>query len=201
MVRKWILFLGLLSASPVWAAGETPSEGRAGEIVLAKPYPLDRYQALMDTNPFTLIKPETEEVKGFAKNLSVTSVMRTNGKIYASLFDSETKERFRVSEEVDEKSQMAIVSAVLGGKPKDVSLQIKKGEETATVTFNMEALELARAPVAPVAGGPPGRPPAGRADRGGGPPGASPAGDPNQPRPRVIRRVFRRTDPVPGQNP
>ncbi|MFQ3669998.1 MAG: hypothetical protein SNJ84_00915, partial [Verrucomicrobiia bacterium] len=98
-------------------------------LTLARPFPIDRYQPLLESNPFTLIKPETETAPNFARNLSIIGIMRSGGQTLAVLFDSETRARITVRETPDPDTGIRIESASLSPKAEDVTLQIAQGNE------------------------------------------------------------------------
>lgn len=167
-------------------------------VALAQPYPLDRYQPLLELNPFTLITPENESTPNFAQNLSLLGIMRSGGKVTALLFDSETRTRFTVSEDPDPTTGLRIESSTLANRPDEVTLQLAKGSERATVRFNRDAMALAAGGGSnPGSPAPPGRGPPSTGQRP--PPNLQPDGQPNAPQPRIIRRPIRRGEPIPGQ--
>ncbi|GAB4247195.1 MAG: hypothetical protein OHK005_13260 [Candidatus Methylacidiphilales bacterium] len=174
-----------------------PSEvGRGEPITLAKSYAMDRYQPLLESNPFTLIKPETESAPDFARNLSLIGLMRTGGKTTALLFDLETRSRILVSETPDPKTGIRIESVSLAPRHEEVTVALVKGAERGTVRFNKDAMALAASGGAgpQILGGP-----AATSPGGPRPPQAGPDGTAVLPQPRIIRRPIRRVQPVPDQ--
>lgn len=122
-------------------------------------YPLDRYEAGWNKNPFTLkTAPVVAASASFAADLAIGSYYGDADNPTVVIVNTKTNKRIPLKKGVADSSGMKLNSIVYGSSRKDVTADVSLGPETATLHFNdsytkqIASAESAKAPAAPQPG-------------------------------------------------
>ncbi|WP_395735572.1 hypothetical protein [Prosthecobacter sp.] len=118
-------------------------------------YPLDRYEAGWNKNPFTLkTAPVVAATASFAADLAIGSFYGAEEDPTVVIVNTKTNQRIPLKKGVVHSSGMKLNSISYGSSRKDVAADVTLGPETATLHFNdsyskqVASAESARAPAA-----------------------------------------------------
>jgi hypothetical protein len=121
--------------------------------VIAKGYPVERYQGIWERNPFQWVTPAKVTAEpNFAQDLVLTSWLSQGGKEVVFVQNRKTQESEKITAEPNAR-QLRIVSIQPDPNPEKVSVVLSNGTEQGTVKFNTEPPKIEAAPNQPVQGG------------------------------------------------
>ncbi|MEO6054699.1 MAG: hypothetical protein ABIP97_11855 [Chthoniobacterales bacterium] len=133
-----IKFITLMIA--IFIGGEVFAEQESGIPV---PYPLQRYQLLMEKSPFIREAPGGEiSSQGFSKDLVITGHFCIGGVIFLNVLDKKTQTRMSLSSEERDPAHLKVVSLHGNDDPFKVEAVIRSGNEVATITFDRSATTI-----------------------------------------------------------
>lgn len=122
IAARIMLFLAAMSAS----SGQ--------EFTAPAPYPVDRYEAGWNTNPFTLKTAAVAiQKESFAKDLFLGGMYQFGQEITVILVNSKTRERIRLVSTKTSPNGMRIKSATILNSLRDSYAEIEKGGEVAII--------------------------------------------------------------------
>lgn len=125
----------------------TSAPGLAQEAVVPVPpslvfnppqaYPVDRYEAAWNKNPFTLkTAPAVVENVSFAKDLAIVSHYGDKANPTIVIVNTKTHERTRLKQGETASNGMKLVSFKLGQTRKDTMVEVVLGSETTELKYN-----------------------------------------------------------------
>ena len=133
-----------------------PGIGSAQDAAVFTPptkYPVDRYEAGWNKNPFTLkTAPAVVESASFAKELVIGAYYGDASNPTVVLINTKTQERIRLKKAQPASNGMKLESVNLGGARKENFAEVTLGSETSKIHFDdtylrqMAAAEAAKAP-------------------------------------------------------
>lgn len=126
-------------------AAEAPSGALPGPLAMS------RYEALTKKSPFTAVT--VEETAGFAQDLLLAGYVRLKGEDFVMVASRTSPTRFLVGKKESPSAQGLVLIEVLKdpkGDPTKMKAKIKKGPETATLSYEVAA--SAPPPQAPIPG-------------------------------------------------
>lgn len=164
---------------------------------LPVPLMLDRYQALSKKSPFTAVT--VEETAGFAQDLLLAGYVRLKGEDFVMVASRSSPDRFLVGKKESASARGLTLMELMRdpkGDPTKMKAKIKKGQETAVISYEVAGAPPAAAGQPPVPGAP--APIPGQVSPGGVPGQTVPPQlQPGQTRPNPGPVIRRRVIPVP----
>lgn len=110
-------------------------EGAA--FVAPQPYPVSRYEAGWNKNPFTLkTAPVVAASASFAADLAIGSYYGDAENPTVDVVNTKTGERTRLKKDKPAPNGMKLVEVTIGTGRKEVSVNVTLGKEAATLQFN-----------------------------------------------------------------
>lgn len=189
-----LLLLSLRPLSSETMPVDSPSSpGSAPAAGLPAKLELPRYAAMAKKSPFTLAST-TQENAEFAKDLVLAGYMRLDNEDFVLVANRTRPDRILVGTKPSPQGfVLEKVERHASGDPTKLKARIRKGTESAELSY--EAVASAPSPAPGIPGGvPPGAAPVpGQNPAAVAPPGANPAGQPAKSAPVIRRRVI----PVP----
>jgi hypothetical protein len=131
-----LTFLTLL----ISCASLIAQEGAA--FVAPQPYPVSRYEAGWNKNPFTLkTAPVVAASASFAADLAIGSYYGDAENPTVDVVNTKTGERTRLKKDKPAPNGMKLVEVTIGTGRKEVSVNVTLGKEVATLQFNESYLK------------------------------------------------------------
>ncbi len=128
---KGVLVILVLSACGVACAQE------AAEFTPPKVYPVERYEAGWQKNPFTLkTAPAVIENASFAKDLAIGAVYGDTANPTVVVVNVKTHERTRLKQGQPAENGMKLVSVKVGDSRKETTAQVVLGSETTELHYD-----------------------------------------------------------------
>jgi hypothetical protein len=133
---SWALLLVVLCLG--FQAGANAQES-VGAVVFTVPkaYPIERYEADWNKNPFTLkTAPTLLAQDSFAKDLSIGSYYGDTQDPTVVVVNTKTGERTSLKKSKAATNGMQLKTVMLGGSRKDMVVEVTLGAETSEVRYN-----------------------------------------------------------------
>jgi hypothetical protein len=110
------------------------------EAVIPKAFPASRYEASWSKNPFLLkTAPVTQPTVSFAQDWVLSSMYNYSGRITVRLMNRQTGE-YKTIRSDDAGGEFTLVKANIARSTKESSVEIKRGTEVATLTYDDQML-------------------------------------------------------------
>lgn len=120
-------------------AKDTASPPPVAEVaVIPQPYPRSRYEVSWKKNPFLLkTAPVVQTKESWATDYALTSIAKLSGIYRVSIKNKKTGESKRLSEASNAEAEFKIVKVNLQPDRKSSSVEIERGGEKATLTYDV----------------------------------------------------------------
>lgn len=165
MKSHLILMLGVAGWTTCMAATDSETSGETSAAgFIPEAFPASRYEASWSKNPFLLkTTPVSQPTVSFAQDWVLSSMFDHSGRITVRLMNRQTGEYKTIRSDDPAGGEFTLVKANIARSTKESSVEIKKGTEVATLTYDdqMLARPLSTPAPAPVANAinRPGQPP------------------------------------------
>lgn len=110
----------------------------APEVAIPQPFPRSRYEASWKKNPFLLkTAPVIQKQVSWSEDFALTSIAKMSGVHRVSIKNKKTGESKRLSDDSNADAEFKIVKVNLLPDRKSSSVEIEKGGEKATLTYDL----------------------------------------------------------------
>ncbi|MDD5261486.1 MAG: hypothetical protein PHD76_06510 [Methylacidiphilales bacterium] len=113
----------------------------AGEVVIPEAYPIERYEPVWKKSPFTLSSvPDAGPTGGLSDKFKLTGVLKIGDEPYVSIYDTENKERFLISRQVNAQG-VKLDALQTSDDLSKVVANLSKSGETFSLHYDMDYLK------------------------------------------------------------
>lgn len=114
------------------------SPAAAPEVAIPQPFPRSRYETSWKKNPFLLkTAPVIQKQVSWSEDFALTSIAKMSGVHRVSIKNKKTGESKRLSDDANADAEFKIVKVNLLPDRKSSSVEIEKGGEKATLTYDL----------------------------------------------------------------
>ncbi len=119
-------------------AAKDPAPAQEPAAVIPQPYPRSRYELSWKKNPFLLkTAPVVQTKESWATDYALTSIAKLSGVYRVSIKNKKTGESKRLSEASNAEAEFKIVKVNLQPDRKSSSVEVERGGEKATLTYDV----------------------------------------------------------------
>ncbi|MEZ5385121.1 MAG: hypothetical protein R3F13_06360 [Prosthecobacter sp.] len=150
-MNRWLIIMMVLTG--IGVAGEPVPAGDADTTsVIPEAYPVARYEAGWNKNPFTLkTAPAPVQGKSFAQDLALAGISGDTANPTVTIVNVKTHERIRLRKDRPADNGMVLAEVTKGATRKDSVVQLSLGSETSEVHYDSNYLKQMAATATPAA--------------------------------------------------